>query len=234
MAEKPPGGNPERGWGQLLPTLFGAGVSVVNHAVNGRSSKSFIDEGRWAEVRSALRAGDYLVIQFGHNDEKADDPRRFTDAGRAYGANLERFVRESREEGVSPVLCTPIMRRRFDAEGRFYDTHGAYPAAVREVARARGVPLVDLHALTEALIVSRGVEGSKALFLWVAPGLYATCPEGRQDDTHLSVEGATEVAALFARGLEQAGIPLAARLRARPADAGIRGELRAGRPCPEE
>jgi DNA sulfur modification protein DndE len=209
MAEKPnPDTNPERGWGQLLPRFFDDQVVVRNHAVNGRSTKSFVDEGKWGAVAAELHAGDYVLIQFGHNDEKKEDSTRYTNPATTFRENLERFVRESRARGAIPVLFTPIARRKFSATGALQATHGAYPSAVRAVASALDVPLIDLEALTTALVQRAGPEGSKKLYVWTAPGEYAMYPNGRQDDTHLSVAGATAVARLAARAIRSAAPPL--------------------------
>ncbi len=214
MADKPaPERNPERGWGQLLPRFLDEGVAVRNHAVIGRSTKSFIDEGRWSTVLAALRPGDYVLVQFGHNDQKNQDSARFTNPHTAYRRNLERFVTEARAKGATPVLLSSIVRRSFNAQGVLEDTHGQYPAVTREVARTLDVPFVDLQLLTEELVLRAGPEGSKRLYLWLAPGASAMHPEGRQDDTHLSLHGATEVARLAARALQRSGLPLARHVR---------------------
>jgi lysophospholipase L1-like esterase len=135
MADKPiDPPNPERGWGQLLPQLFKEPARVVNHAVNGRSSKSFRDEGRWANLLAQLEAGDFVLIEFGHNDEKKEDPKRYAAADTDYKENLRRFIREVRAKGAAPLLATPINRRKFDAQGHLSETHGAYPDAMRAVA----------------------------------------------------------------------------------------------------
>ena len=209
MADKPtPETNPERGWGQLLQRFFDQHVAIHNHAVNGRSTKSFIDEGKWREVERALKQGDYVFIQFGHNDEKVEDSARYAAPYTAYRRNLERFVMETRAKGAIPVLFTPIVRRKFNAQGTLEDTHGAYPLVVREVARDLNVAFVDLQTLTEALVRGAGPEGSKQLYVWVAPGESSMYPEGRQDDTHLSVTGATRVAQLAASAIAYGGLPL--------------------------
>ena len=209
MADKPdPEKNPERGWGQMLPQFFDGSVTVRNFAVNGRSTKSFIDEEKWDAVLAQLRPGDYVLIQFGHNDQKIEDPKRYTNPYTGYRRNLERFVRETRGKGATPILFSSIVRRNFNAPGVLVDTHGAYPLITREVAKDLGVPFIDLQLMTEDLVVRAGVEGSKALYVWVAPGQYAMYPQGRQDDTHLSVAGATEVARLAADALKRAGVPL--------------------------
>jgi lysophospholipase L1-like esterase len=203
MADKPaPVVNPERGWGQLLPQFFDGHVVVRNHAMNGRSTKSFIDEGRWTAVLSQLAPGDVVLIEFGHNDEKIEDLLRYAAPRTAYRGNLERFVNDTRAKGATPILFTPIVRRKFDANGALQDTHGEYPAVVRDVAKALHVPLVDLLAMTDTLVRRAGPDDSKRLYVWVPPGGSGMYPEGRQDDTHLSVAGATAVAKLAARALK--------------------------------
>jgi lysophospholipase L1-like esterase len=199
----------ERGWGQMLGRYLDGRVRVRNAAVNGRSTKSFLAEGRWAAVRDSLRRGDYVLVEFGHNDQKLTDSSRYTNPYTAYRRNLARMVAEARARGATAVLLTPIARRHFNAQGTLEDTHGAYTLAVREVARDAGVPLVDLQLLTEDLIAAAGPERSKALFVWVAPGASPFYPDGRQDDTHLNAEGAAAVARLAARALRDAGLPLA-------------------------
>jgi acetyl esterase/lipase/lysophospholipase L1-like esterase len=209
MADKPtPETNPERGWGQLLPHFFDEHVAIHNHAVNGRSTKSFIDEGKWRAVERALKPGDYVFIQFGHNDEKAEDSARYAAPYTAYRKNLERFVAETRDKRAIPVLFTPIVRRKFNARGTLEDTHGAYPLVVREVARDLNVALVDLETSTEELVRGAGPEESKTLYVWVAPGESKMYPEGRQDDTHLSVLGATRIAGFAAAAIARSTLPL--------------------------
>ncbi len=220
MADKPtPETNPERGWGQLLPNFFDGHVAIHNHAVNGRSTKSFIDEGKWGAVEHALKPGDYVFIQFGHNDEKVEDSARYAAPYTAYRKNLERFVAETRAKGATPVLFTPIVRRKFNAQGTIEDTHGAYPLVVREVARDLNVAFVDLQMQTEDLVRGAGPEGSKKLYVWVAPGESKMYPDGHQDDTHLSVLGATRVAGLAAAAhrAQRAPAPPVRPQRGRPA-----------------
>ena len=204
MADKPgsPEENPERGWGQLLPEFFEESIEIHNYAVNGRSTRSFIDEGRWDEVLQALRPGDYVFIQFGHNDQKVHDPARYTNPWSSYRHNLERFVRETREKGAKPLLLTSIVRRHFNEDGTLIDTHGAYPAVVREVADAMEVPFIDMLFLTEQVVEALGPEASKELYVWAAPGVYPYLPDGKEDDTHLSLKGARRYAGLVADALK--------------------------------
>ena len=216
MADKPLEENPERGWGQAFPDYLDREVVVRNHAVNGRSTKSFINERRWEAVLGQLRPGDWVFIQFGHNDEKINDPTRYAAPRSAYRENLTRFVQEARGKGAHSVLLTPVMRRKFDAAGKFVDTHGEYPDAVRETARALGVPLIDLHRKSQALIERHGVEGSKILFLWIDPGHFKTLPDGKKDDTHFSAYGAAQIAALVAEGMRELNLPLGKHLLPSP------------------
>lgn len=191
VADKPySNGNPEKGWGQVFPLYFKPGIKIENHAVNGRSTKSFRDEGRWKVVLNRVQPGDYVIIEFGHNDQKSHDSTRYAAAETDYKQNLTRFIDEAREHGGIPILATPIVRRRFDESGKFYDTHGLYPGVVRAVAKLKNVPLLDLHMLTEQLLIKYGEERSKLLFLHIPPGEYESLPGGKEDDTHLSGVGA--------------------------------------------
>lgn len=210
MADKPTDPpNPEYGWGQLLPRYFSSPAMIQNHAVNGRSTKSFIDEGRWQAVVDALQPGDWVIMQFAHNDEKSEDPTRYAAPRGAYAENLRRFIRETRECGAHPVVATPVMRRRWNEAGEFHDTHGDYPDAARDVAKAEGVPLLELHTLTRKLIEGHGPEGSKRLFLWIPADVYERRPEGYEDDTHFSAYGADRVAALAVQEIIRLQLPLA-------------------------
>ena len=193
---------PRTGWGQALPALV-RHVRVRNCAASGRSSKSFIDEGRLDAIRPCLRPGDLLLIQFGHNDEKPDAERATTPED-TYPAYLSQYIDAALEAGAEPVLLTPIARRRFDGQGRLVSTHGAYPDAMRALAARRGVRLLDMERSTEALLRELGEEGSKALFNWQAPG-HPNYSEGVQDDTHLCLTGATQLARLALTLMEESG-----------------------------
>ncbi|PHN01641.1 rhamnogalacturonan acetylesterase [Flavilitoribacter nigricans] len=200
--------NPERGWGQALQQYFQPTVSVQNHAVNGRSSKSFIDEGRWDKVLESLQAGDYVMIQFGHNDQKYKDPKRYTNPTTTYYHNLSRFVRETREKGATPILLTSIVRRNFNEFGTLEDTHGIYPLIVRQVAGDLDVFFIDHLYATETIVRERGEEPSKDIYLWFEPGEHDRWPDGRQDNTHLSPEGADLYARIVANAILDSRLPL--------------------------
>lgn len=208
MAGKTDDKFPETGWGQMLPDYFSSDIIVKNHAVNGRSTKSFMEEGRWRAVVDSLHKEDYVCIQFAHNDQKSADPLRFTNPVTAYRSNLIRFINDTREKGAFPILITPIVRRNFNEEGVLLDTHGLYALVIHEVSREYNVPLVDLQLLTEELVILLGEEGSKKLFNWLEPGEHANYPEGKQDNTHLNRIGATEVARLFVQEIEKQGLEL--------------------------
>jgi lysophospholipase L1-like esterase len=213
MADKPLVGNPERGWGQMFPLFLQDGVIVENHARNGRSTKSFIREGRWDSVYTKLRPGDYVLMQFGHNDAKKEDSTRYAEAHTDYKANLLRFVRDARAKEAIPILITPVCRRRFDDKGKFYDVHGDYPAVVRELAVQENVPLVDLNRMSFELFDKLGQDGTERLFLRAEPGLFSAIPQGKKDDTHFNSVGAEEVAKLVVAGLKELDIPLAKFLK---------------------
>ena len=193
---------PRTGWGQTLRAMV-EGVRVENCAASGRSSKSFIDEGRLDAIAPRLRPGDRLFIQFGHNDEKPDEARA-TRPQDSYPAYLERYIDTALVHGAQPVLLTPIARRHFDERGKLLSTHGAYPDAMRALAARRGVLLLDMERATEALLRRLGPEGSKALFNWQAPG-HPNYPDGVQDDTHLCLHGAQRLAELALSLLREAG-----------------------------
>lgn len=192
---------PETGWGMALPFFLTPRLSVSNHAVNGRSSKSFVDEGRLDPILAAIRPGDLLLVQFGHNDQKSEDPARYTEPWTTYREHLLRYVTGARRRGARPVLLTSVERRRFDAAGRAVTSHGEYPAAVRALAAEHDVPLVDVQAASLAEWQRLGPEGSKAYFNWLAPGESPNYPDGRQDNTHFRPLGAIEVARMVVRGL---------------------------------
>lgn len=211
--------SPERGWGMVLQGCFTENIVVDNHAKNGRSSKSFINEGRWQKVLDKITPGDYVFIQFGHNDEKAGETRH-TDPGSTFDDNLRRFVRETREKGGIPVLFNAVVRRNFfnasvknvDDESlrdtkyteekvnsdTLIETHGAYIVSPKVVAEEMNVPFVDANRITHDLEQGMGVEGSRRLHMWYKPGEVASIPDGRHDNTHYNIYGAHVVANLLA------------------------------------
>jgi lysophospholipase L1-like esterase len=202
-ANKAENKRPETGWGEQLQKRFDEKrVRIDNHAANGRSTKSFIAEGRWQALLDKVRAGDYVLIQFGHNDESKDKGDRYTPP-EDFRANLTRFVNDVRAKRATPVLLTPVMRRRFDKDGKFYDTHGEYPDLTRRVAAEQKVALIDMHRMSEKVLVKYGPEESRKLFLQLKAGENPNYPEGVEDNTHFSPLGADIMAALAVDGFRQ-------------------------------
>lgn len=188
---------PQQGMSNALALFLRDGVALSPHGRNGRSTKSFLDEGAFEPVKAAMQPGDFLLIQFGHNDEK-EDPARHTDPDTSYAENLRYFINCAREAGAYPVLITSIARRLFDEAGNFRPgSHGAYPAAVRKVGGETSVPVADLTAVTEQYLAELGDEASKPLFVWP------------KDNTHLKIEGAVRMAGFLAEELKRMGSPYA-------------------------
>jgi DNA sulfur modification protein DndE len=212
MADKPRD-LPERGWGMILPEFFRDPGMVHNLAVNGRSTKSFIDEGRWQALLDQVHEGDFVIIQFGHNDEKVEDPKRGTDPKTTFRENLRRLVRDVRERQATAILATPVCRRKFDPRGKLVMTHGEYPDAVRAVATEYKVPLLDLEEATAKWLEEAGDQPSKAFFMWIDPGKYPTLPDGRRDDTHFVDAGARRVAEMAVAQIRELKLPLAGWLK---------------------
>ncbi|MET9378104.1 rhamnogalacturonan acetylesterase [Streptomyces sp. NPDC002992] len=183
---------PETGWGMALPFFLHQDVAVANHAINGRSTKSFLDEGRLDAILERIQPGDLLLIQFGHNDQKITDPTRYTEPWTGYQDNLRRYIAGARERGAVPVLATSVERRKFDANGTALRTLGEYPASMREVAREEGLALLDLQELSLALWQKLGPETTKTYFNWTPT---------EQDNTHFNPPGAIAVARLVAAEL---------------------------------
>jgi lysophospholipase L1-like esterase len=208
MAEKTADKRPETGWGEMLEHHFQPGhVRIENHAKNGRSTRSFIEEKLWQAIVDKLKKDDYVFIQFGHNDEKEGTERYASPAD--YGVNLKRFVADVRAKQAHPVLLTPVMRRRFDDKGQFFDTHGAYPDVVRKVAEELKVPLIDMHRASEKVLREYGPEPSRKLFLQLKPGENLNYPTGVEDNTHFNGVGAEVMAGLAVEGIRALKLPIA-------------------------
>lgn len=219
MAPKRPEKRPETGWGEYLEAQFQPGAVIVdNRAVNGRSTRTFIAEGRWQSLLEAMRPGDYVFIQFGHNDESVEKRDRHTPPA-DYRRNLSRWVREVRERRALPVLLTPVARRRFDAAGHVVDSHGEYPGIVRSVAAEQQVPLIDLQRSSEAALRDAGELKSRQLYLWLSPGETPNYPEGLRDDTHFSPTGAQRMAEAAVAELRALDLPLGRLLKPAPGSA---------------
>ncbi len=191
---------PQFGWVQILPRFFPLDTVFFNFARNGRSTKSFISEGRFGEVCAAVQKGDFVLIQFGHNDEKSADPNRYTspDKDGEYRKNIVYFVTELRKLGAYPILLTPVARRKFNAEHTMEDTHGAYPEAMKSTAAELNVPCVDLNALTFKYFEQKGLAATRSFFMNFDAGEYDNFPDGRDDNSHLRADGAFVVSKIAA------------------------------------
>lgn len=205
----PPERFPRMGWGQAMPRFFLPEVRFSNQAAEGRSTKSFREEGRWQIILDELQPGDYVFIQFGHNDQKDYRPKLYTEPFTSFSDNLCRYVEEIRSKQATPILVTSINRRKFNKIGRVKNTLGHYPVATRKVAQELDVLLVDLHAASEELFNELGPEKSKDLFMWLEPKEYKNYPEGVEDDTHLTELGATTMARFAVESLKRDNINLA-------------------------
>lgn len=194
---------PRMGWGQVFGLYFDEKIVVKNEASSGRSSKSFIDEGRLEAILDQIEQGDYLFIQFGHNDEKMEDPARYTEPFSTYKSYLKQYIDGARAKKAIPVLVTPVERRRFTEEGIARDSHGEYPAAMKELAHEENVPVIDLTAKSKALFQELGPEGTKEVFLWLDAGEHANYPQGAQDNTHFQEAGAGKIAGLVLEGIKE-------------------------------
>jgi DNA sulfur modification protein DndE len=209
MANKPlENNNPERGWGQVFNVFLNDNVIISNHAKNGRSTKSFLDQGLWKVVLDSLSEGDYVFIQFGHNDAKKTDSERYAAPFGAYRNNLIKYVNEARVKGAIPILITPVNRRNFDSAGRIIDSHVEYSKSMKEVAKELNVSLLDLHKKSMILFDSLGIEETKKIFLWVNPNEYKQFPEGKKDNTHFTAYGAIQVAKLVIECIKESDLPL--------------------------
>lgn len=199
-------GNLERGWGMQFPNFLDDGIKVVNYAKNGRSTKSFITLGHWDEVKANIKPGDYVFIQFGHNDSKQTDSVRYAPAYGLYQDNLRMYCRTAREMGATPVLLTPLMRRYFKDGKLDTECHGDYPDAMRQVASELGVELLDITASSAEWLQGLGDEASRQYFMWIPEGVYAFCPEGKEDNTHTKANGARAVAGLVCDAIRKSSL----------------------------
>ncbi|WP_205509143.1 rhamnogalacturonan acetylesterase [Longitalea arenae] len=211
MANKEIKAYPEHGWGMPFGYFFDSTVTVDNRAQNGRSTRTFMEENRWAPVVAALQEGDYVFVQFGHNDEVKTKKSYTTEA--QFKANLLKYISDTRSKKATPVLLTPVARRNFDSTGHIAGTHDIYAQIVRDVANENKVPLIDLDREAQALMQQWGVEKSKLLFNHLAPGEHPNYPNGKEDNTHFNELGARVIAQIVFKNIKSLGLELAARVR---------------------
>jgi lysophospholipase L1-like esterase len=204
------GGQPYTGWGQLLPRFFSDQVAVSNHDETGRALYSFRGERRLDKILSTIKPGDYLLIQFGHNDQKNKAPGSgpFT----TYKADLEQYIKAARAKGATPVVVTPMYRRRFDSAGKLENSLGDFPAAARKVAEEQKVALIDLHEMSGKVFQALGEEGSKQAFLFVPAGTVPGQDKDIKDNSHFSAYGAYELARCVVEAIRQCDLPLKKQL----------------------
>jgi lysophospholipase L1-like esterase len=197
---------PQTGIGQAYGLYLKRNVKIENYAENGRSTKSFIDEGRLELIDREIKAGDFIYIQFGHNDEKPDELRH-TDSFGSYQENLTKFVQVARKHGAYPLFITSLYRRVFNEDHVTLreGNHQDYPQAMRQLGKELSVPVVDLCTLSKNLIEEAGYEETKKWFLHVPAGKYPNFPDGKEDNSHLQYEGAYKFAGLIAQEVAKLG-----------------------------
>lgn len=210
MSDKANQAYPERGWGQLLPEFVLPQLTIVNHAANGRSTLRFINEGRWQLLLSDLSAGDYVLIQFGHNDQKKDDPARYAAADTDYQRYLTQFIQQVKQRQGIPMLASSICRRNFSEQSTLKRDLAGYAAAAAKVADEQQVSFFDLQQQSCDFIEQLGKEASQPYFIQVPADLYQKFPDGKTDNTHLTLQGASKIAQFFVRDLKKQQHPLAA------------------------
>lgn len=203
---------PWASWGQMLPRWFGEGVAVANYAESGETASTFIAAGRLKKILSLARPGDYIFVEFGHNDQK----QRFAGAGAWYNFStcLKTFVDEARRRGIAPVFVTPTQRRSFGSDGKILETHGDYPDAMRAVARREQVPVIELHEMTRAFCESLGDSASRQAFVHYPAHTFPSQPQALADNTHFNPYGAYEIAKMVVEGMKAQQFPFLRHLRA--------------------
>ncbi len=210
MSKKEIKAYPETGWGMPFVYFFDSTVVIENRAQNGRSTRTFIDENRWQPVTDAMQEGDYVLVQFGHNDEVKTKKSYTTET--EFTANLVKYITDTRKKKANPILITPVARRKFDSTGRIEGTHDVYAALVRDVAARYNVLLIDLDKKSQALLQELGPDKSKFLFNYLQPGEHPNYPQGKTDDTHFSELGARRMAELVLSEIVAQHIELAERI----------------------
>jgi lysophospholipase L1-like esterase len=203
---------PQQGWGGRLPEYFTTAVTFSNHAIGGRSSNSFVDDGHLATILAAIQPGDYLLIQFGHNDGNTS-PALFTDPFTTYKTYLAMYIDGAVLHGATPVLVTPMGRRSYDSNGAFINDFVDRCTAMKQLAIAKNCKLIDLNTKSIAYYNSIGVNATTNVFLWLAAGLYPNFPTGVQDHTHFQEYGASQLAGLVAQGIQEINLPIKSFIR---------------------
>lgn len=208
-----PSRGPITGWGMPFASFFDSSVVVDNRARGGRCTRTFISENRWQPIADSLQEGDYVLMQFGHNDEAKEEKYkdRYTPVP-DYKTNLAKFITETRNKKAVPVIVTPVTRMRFDKDGNIQETHADYTAACYSVAQQYKVALIDLDRMSRELLQQFGAQNAKLLFMQLEPGEHPNYPEGQKDNTHFNEYGARRIAELVLRGLKEDQLELAERI----------------------
>ncbi|WP_028788988.1 rhamnogalacturonan acetylesterase [Terrimonas ferruginea] len=211
LCEYPRSRYPLTGWGMPFADFFDSTATVENKARGGRSTRTFISEGRWKEITDNLHAGDFVLIQFGHNDEVKEKTDRYTPVA-DYKTNLTRFINDTKKAQATPILITPVTRMRFDSLGNVPETHKDYSAAMREVAKLTQVSLIDLDSLSRQLLQRYGPERSKDLYMYLDSLQHPFYPAGQKDGTHFNEFGARRMAELVLSEIRRQHLPLESRI----------------------
>lgn len=206
MSEKKVTAFPETGWGMYFSDFFEENVKIENHARNGRSTRSFIEEGSWDLIVQNLKKDDYVFMQFGHNDEVQTKPRSTTPE--EFQKYLRQYINDTKAKEAHPVVLTPITRRQFDEEGKVKETHKKYSQLMREVAETEEVPLIDMDQKSRELLAELGQSASTLLYLHLKPGQHPNYRQGLIDNTHFSETGARMMAELVLQGIIDSGLEL--------------------------
>ncbi len=207
MAVKETSAYPETGWGMPFQYFWDSSVRIVNKAKNGRSTKTFLSEGLWQSLMEKASPGDYVLIQFGHNDESPEKKERYATPD-TFKMLLTKFVQQTRQKGATPILITPVSRRKFDSTGKALETHTIYSALVKEVAEKEKVLCIDLDTKSRELYQNMGDEQSKLLFMQLKPGEHPNYPQGKTDNTHFTEMGARWIAEIVLQELRKLNIEL--------------------------
>ncbi|WP_258103294.1 rhamnogalacturonan acetylesterase [Marinoscillum sp. MHG1-6] len=210
MSIKETKARPETGWGEPFSIFFDESVRVVNHAKNGRSTRSFVEEGRWDVVMKDLKKGDYVIIQFGHNDEV--QTKKTSTNPDEFKANLVKYVKDTQSQGAIPILLTSVARRHFDESGFLIDTHKEFADIVRRVGSEEEVYFIDMDSISRGELTRLGDEASKLLYLQLEAGDHPNYPEGKIDNTHFSEYGARVWAQMILDEMEKLELEPANRL----------------------
>lgn len=201
---------PETGWGMPFVYFWDSSVSVDNRAMNGRSTRTFMEENRWNPVIEKMNEGDWVLVQFGHNDEVPTKKSYVNE--KDFKANLLKYITDTRNKKANPILITPVARRKFDSTGHIQETHAVYSQIVRDLAKEANVPLIDLDRKSQQLLQQMGPEASKYLYNHLKPGENPNYPGGKIDDTHFSELGARKMAEIVLAELRAQKLELAERI----------------------